>query len=301
MPADRPAHAARVLKYPDRLRQLASSAYPLAAYRRARREGKPPFAQEDPGLELPLPAGVGQRPGKDPGEWPWSVYVRVLPPVGGWMSADLLEDLADLVDRYGMGLLHFATGGTLEIYTTAEQVLPLTRELNRRGLDVGSTGEGLRCLVACPGPARCEEAVVDAPALATYLGRRFLEEQQYPGLPRKCKAGVAGCPHDCVRASHRDLAFLGVRDPERGVGLAWLVGGKYGLRTRGGAMPGRVLLPFVPLEESDYRLVGDLCQRFLALWSRLARDRERVGDFVARWGPDRILAEMGWRANGRSG
>ncbi|MEW6397927.1 MAG: hypothetical protein AB1503_02000 [Bacillota bacterium] len=282
-----------MLKYPRPAGELSRSRYPIDVYRMAGRCDRSLFGPEDPDVILPLPAGMGQRLAREPVAWPWSVYLRVLPPVGGWMSADLLEALADLVERRGMGLMHLACGGTLEIYTTPEEALSLVQDLNGLGLDVGSTGDDLRCLVACAGPARCDEALVDAPAIATYLGRRFLDEQQYPALPRKCKPAVAGCPRDCVRAGHHDLAFMGVERPGWGRGLVMMVGGKYGRRSGRGPRPAEVLVPFVPLSGDDYTAVGDLCQRFLDVWSRLAGNRERAGDFVARMGQERIRREMG--------
>lgn len=282
-----------MLSYPDYVGELSRCSYPVGLYRRAAGECRSPFGPEDPGVIPPLPAGMGQRVARDPEGWPWSVYLRVLPPVGGWMSAGLLEALASLVERRGMGLLHLACGGTMEVYTTPEQALPLVRELNELGLDVGSTGDDLRCLVACAGPARCEHALVDAPGLATYLGRRFIDDQQYPALPRKCKAAVAGCPRDCVRATHRDLALVGVEHPQRGRGVVVMVGGKYGRRSGASPRPARVLVPFVPVRGEDYCTVGDLCESFLGVWSRLGRNRERVGDFVVRLGREAILAAMG--------
>lgn len=281
------------MKYPDHVGEVSRSSYPMGLYRVAAAQNRSPFGPEDPEVILPLPAGMGQRLAHNPEGWPWSVYLRVLPPAGGWMSADLLDALAGLVDRRGMGLLHLACGGSWEIYTTPAEALALVQDLNALGLDVGSTGDDLRCLVACAGPGRCDEALVDAPAIATYLGRRFLDEQQYPALPRKCKPGVAGCPRDCVRAAHRDLAFIGIDHPSGGKGVVMMVGGKYGELSGGGPRPAQVLVPFIPLPGDDYRAVGDICERFLDVWCRLARNRERVGDFVARLGAERIRVEMG--------
>lgn len=294
MPDNRSTDAPRVLRYPHHLGELSRSSYPVALYRSAAQRNRSPFGPEDPEVILPLPAGMGQRLARKDDEWPWSAYLRVLPPAGGWMSADLLEALADLVEEWGAGLLHLACGGTWEIYTTPEQALPLVRKLNALGLDVGSTGDDLRCLVACAGPARCDQALVDAPALATYLGERFMDEQQYPALPRKCKSAVAGCARDCVRAGHHDLGFIGVEEQGRGTGVMMMVGGQYGGRPRAG----QVLVPFVPLAGEDYAPVGDLCARFLEVWSRLAGNRERVGEFVARLGRRRVLEEMGWTSGG---
>lgn len=343
--------------YPSHVKELASSRYPLGIYETGLKEGSSAFG---PGgyLSIPeLPAGASLRVSRYPELWEESPFIRILGPAGGWMSAETLEALADLAERYGWGLVHFTAGGTLEIYTTRENIVPLVRELNALGYDVGSTGDDLRCITACCGPARCDMALVDAPALATYLGQRFIDEQQFPGFPQKCKSGVAGCPNDCIRAMmQKDHSFIGVYrdlpvidesllaewikkggdwqvliascpegalkieggslhlkiDPEactrcmtcinlcpairpgKERGVAWVVGGKYGHRGPQGPMVGYVLVPFLPIRgPEDYDALGDLFGAFLELWADQAKRKERVGDFVARVGPTRILRELG--------
>lgn len=196
---------------PSHARELAQSRYPLAMYTEGLAHGKPAYGHGGY-ISIPeLPAGVAIRKSCRPDIIEESAYIRILPPAGGWLGADTLERLADCADKYGKGLVHFTTGGTIEIYTTREQMLPMVKELNRAGLDVGSTGDDLRCITSCCGPARCDVALVDAPALATYLGKRFMDEQQFPGYPQKVKSGVAGCPNDCIRAMmEKDHSLVGV-------------------------------------------------------------------------------------------
>ncbi|MBE3581144.1 MAG: hypothetical protein IMW96_05845 [Thermoanaerobacteraceae bacterium] len=346
-------------KYPSHVRELAATGYPLALYEAGLKDGFPAF--EGGGyVSIPeIPAGASTRSSRYPDLLEDSTFLRILCPAGGWVSAATLEALADLAEDYGLGLIHFTTGGTLEIYTPRENMVPLVRELNRLGLDVGSTGDDLRCVIACCGPARCDAALIDAPALATYLGERFMEDQQYPGFPHKCKSGVGGCPNDCIRAMmQRDNSFVGVyRDlplvdeqrfgewvarggpwrelaeacpgtalkihegsrglrveiegekclrcmtcinfcpaiePGRERGVAWVVGGKYGRRGGQGPMVGHVLVPFIPVRgPEDYPLLGDLFGALLELWTEHGKTKERMGDFVSRWGLERIRRELG--------
>ncbi|MDK2816918.1 MAG: dissimilatory sulfite reductase alpha subunit [Moorella sp. (in: firmicutes)] len=196
---------------PSHVRELSNSHYPLAMYEHGLATGESAFGHGGY-INIPeLPSGVGVRNSSRPDIIEESAYLRILQPAGGWLSAETLEKLAACAETYGKGLIHFTSGGTIEIYTTREQMVPMVGELNAAGLDVGSTGNDLRCLTACCGPARCDMALVDAPALATYLGQRFIDEQQYPGYPQKVKSGVAGCPNDCIRAMmQKDHSFIGV-------------------------------------------------------------------------------------------
>ncbi len=339
-------------RYPSHVTQLLDSAYPLDAYEMGLQANGSLFCHGGEGSIAELPGGAGIRAMRKP--FKDKAFVRILSPCGGWLGSETLELLADLADRYAEAHIHLATGGAMEMYLEKEQVIPLVRELNRHGLDVGSTGDGLRCIVSCCGPIRCEYGVVDASALATYLGRRFIGEQQYPSLPHKCKTAVSGCRHDCSRVgTQKDHGFIGVfRDtpvvdrarlqtwveaggslaglagicpaaairllpdgdllicgqtcrrcmrcvgvcpairPGLDKGVAWVVGGKYGNRGPQGPMPGDVLISFLPVKNNDFTLIGNLYGAFLELWDTYAREKERIGDFVRRFGRERVLQEL---------
>lgn len=339
---------------PSHVREMVNSSYPLAMYESGLAAGESAYGHGGY-ISIPeLPAGVAVRNSRRPDIIQESSYIRILSPPGGWLAAATLEKLADCAEKYGRGLVHLTSGGTIEIYTDRQQMLPLVRELNDGGLDVGSTGDDLRCLTACCGPVRCEMALVDAPALATYLGQRFIDDQQYPGYPQKVKSAVAGCPNDCIRAMmQKDHSFVGVyRDwpqidadllaswlrkggdpaillaacpagalawagdtlqldrgrcwrcmacinycpairPGRERGVAWVAGGKYGHRGPQGPMVGYVLVPFIPVKDDDFTAIGDIYGAFLEFWADNARKKERVGDFIARVGPVKILQELG--------
>lgn len=341
-------------RYPSPVRELLRSRYPIGMYETGLVDNATAWGHGGYVLFSELPAGVAHRSSRRPELAEESILVRILAPVGGWVSADLLDRLADAADRYGHGLMRVTTGGTIEIYVPRENVLPLVEALNACGLDVGSTGDGLRGVTACCGPARCDAALVDATGIATYLGERFIDEQQYPGFPHKCKTAVAGCPNDCIRAmTQKDHSFVGVYRglpqidsdrlwawvsrggdlqalmracpggaivvegsraridgarcihcmvcinrcpafrPGKERGVAWVVGGKYGFRGPGGAMVGQVLCPFIPVEGEDYTRIGDIFGRFLDVWCDRGLTKERIGDFILRFGARNILREMG--------
>jgi sulfite reductase alpha subunit len=123
----------------------------------------------------------------------------------------LMRRLADLADEYGNGHLRWTTAGSIEFGVRRERLLEAVVAANEAGLDVGSTGDDIRNLSACPGSYRCDLALVNAPDIAFALGQAAIDDQQYPGLPNKLKTGVSGCPNDCVRAQmQKDHAFVGV-------------------------------------------------------------------------------------------
>ncbi|MEW6662897.1 MAG: hypothetical protein ACOY9Y_00760 [Bacillota bacterium] len=340
---------------PSHVKELEQSRYPLSMYDHGLRTNRSAFGPDSSSSIEDLPGGVGVRSSRLPDCQLESPYIRVLAPVGGWLHPDTLDALADCADRFGEGHIHLATGGAIEIYLPREQVLPAVKELNRLGLDVGSTGDGIRCIVSCCGQARCDAALVDANAIAHFLGERFIVEQQYPSFPHKVKTAVAGCPNDCVRAgAQKDHSFIGVfrggpliaQDalerwleeggnpvalaqgclgqaltlrqgeicfdaercsscmncinncpafrPGKERGVAWVAGGKYGSRGPQGPMPGLVLIPFIPVTPGDYSVIGDIYEAFLELWDAHGREKERIGDFICRWGPERVLADIGW-------
>lgn len=342
---------------PSHVREMVNSNYPLVMYEAGLAAGESAFGHGGY-ISIPeLPAGVAVRNSRRPEIIQESSYIRILSPAGGWLAASTLEKLAECAEKYGRGLVHLTSGGTMEIYADRQEMLPLVKELNDQGLDVGSTGDDLRCLTACCGPVRCEMALIDAPALATYLGQRFIDDQQYPGYPQKVKSAIAGCPNDCIRAMmQKDHSFIGVyrdlpqidgallagwlqkggdpaalRDacpagalswqedtlqldgekcwrcmacinycpairPGRERGVAWVAGGKYGHRGPQGPMAGYVLVPFIPVKDDDFTAIGDICGAFLEFWADNARKKERVGDFIARVGPVKILQELGLEA-----
>jgi sulfite reductase alpha subunit len=338
---------------PSHVQELAQSRYPLAMYEHGLKANRSAYGPDSRPPVEELAGGVGVRSSRLPDCQLESPYIRLLAPVGGWLHPDTLEALADFAECFGEGHIHLSTGGAIEIYLPRDQVLPAVKELNRLGLDVGSTGDGIRCIISCCGQARCDAALVDANAIAHYLGQRFIAEQQYPSFPHKVKTAVAGCPNDCVRAgTQKDHSFIGVfnggpiinqeelerwlkagKDPvilvqgclgkaltlfkgevlldanrciscmhcinicpafRPGInrGVAWVAGGKYGSRGPEGPMPGLVLIPFIPLTPGDYSRIGDIYGSFLELWDAHGKEKERIGDFICRFGPEQVLANM---------
>jgi len=197
--------------YPSHVRQLRQSGYPLQMLEEGLRLNRTQWEMGGYVSVPPLLAGVSVIASSRPEIAPEMTSLRLLGVPGGFLSAKLLRGLADLADRYGDGHLRWTTAGSIEFWARRERLLEAAAAANDLGMDVGSTGDDVRCLSACPGSYRCDLALVNAPDIAYALGRATIDDQQYPGLPNKVKTGVSGCPNDCVRAQmQKDHAFVGV-------------------------------------------------------------------------------------------
>lgn len=267
--------------------ELKKSKYPVELYLKGRETACSPWGRGGV-FHLPeLPSGVITRTSCYPEIARELACLRILAPAGGWLSAEALELLADCAERCGLDLVQFSTGGSMEMFLPVDKAAEAVRFLNEGGLDVGSTGDDLRAVTSCCGPPRCEQAVVDAPALATYLGQQFMEDQQYPSFVHKAKMAVAGCSCDCIRASmQKDIALIGISGKD-GAGVQLVVGGKYGCRGPQGPMLGQMLFPFISLNggfDQVYRIVNNL----LEFWNDYGERKERLGDFLTRLGGEKV-------------
>lgn len=199
--------------WPSFVREMKRTKAHIALYAEGIRQNYTQFGYGGYVSVPEIGAGVEVRRTKRPEILKESCFVRVLMPGGGFLSPALVREICVLADRYGSGLIDFTTtAGTVEIKEVQrEHLTSLIRELNARGLDVGSGGDDIRHMECCIGPARCEHALIDTIGLHYALGMATLEDQQFPRFPHKFKIRIAGCANDCIRAVQRaDLAIVGV-------------------------------------------------------------------------------------------
>ncbi|MHB1161434.1 MAG: hypothetical protein ACYC3V_14045 [Chloroflexota bacterium] len=197
--------------YPSHVRELRQSGFPLRMLEDGLRRNTTQWGAGGYVSVPPLLAGVSVIASGRPEIASEITCLRLLGVPGGYLSAALMRGLADLSDRFGDGHLRWTTAGSVEFGVRRERMLEAVAAANALGMDVGSTGDDLRCISACPGSYRCDLALVNAPAVAYALGQATIDDQQYPGMPNKVKTGISGCPNDCVRAQmQKDHAFVGV-------------------------------------------------------------------------------------------
>lgn len=197
--------------YPSYVSELARSHYPIAMVEEGLRLNQTQWSSGGYISVPPLLAGIAVRGSSRPEITGDVVSLRLLGVPGGFVSPRLMRALAALSEKYGDGQIRWTSAGSIEFAVRREKLLQAVAEANDAGLDVGSTGDDVRNISACPGTYRCDLALVNAPDLAHAIGNATIDDQQYPGMPNKLKTAVAGCPNDCVRAQMaKDHAFVGV-------------------------------------------------------------------------------------------
>jgi dissimilatory sulfite reductase (desulfoviridin) alpha/beta subunit len=148
------------------------------------------------------PRRSGFIPQKQPG-----LYAVRLQVAGGSLGADQLVRLAELVRRYGSGLVHLTARQGVELLDIpSEQCPALSAELKRSGLSVGVRGNRVRTVTACSAE-RCRFGLIRAQGLAAAIDAHFYGRG---GLPHKFKIGVTGCPNACLKPRENDLGIQGV-------------------------------------------------------------------------------------------
>ena len=197
--------------YPSHVRELSESRFPLQMLEDGLRLSRTQWSTGGYISVPPLLAGIAVTGSSRPDITSDVTRLRLLGVPGGFLSPELMHRLADLADEFGDGHLRWTTAGSIEFGVERGRLLEAAIAANEAGLDIGSTGDDIRNISACPGSYRCDLAMVNAPDIAFALGQATIDDQQYPGFPNKLKTGVSGCPNDCIRAQmQKDHAFVGV-------------------------------------------------------------------------------------------
>lgn len=126
--------------------------------------------------------------------------------VGGDFTADQLQKVAAVAQKYGRGQVHLSTRQGIEIHFVHHTNLEAARqELATAGIAMGACGPRIRIVAACPGGATCRWGIIDTKSVAAYLDQNYFRMD----TPHKFKMAVTGCPHNCAKATENDLGIMG--------------------------------------------------------------------------------------------
>ena len=146
----------------------------------------------------------------------------------GVLTADQLEALADVGDRYSRGFGHITTRQNVQFhFVTLHDVELAMLRLADAGLTTREAcGSAVRNITACPYAGVAPDEAFDVTPYAEALTRYLLRHPLSSTLPRKFKIAFEGCPVDHVGSAINDLAFRAVVSPDgRGRGFRVTAGG----------------------------------------------------------------------------
>ncbi|MEC1521100.1 nitrite reductase large subunit NirB [Neobacillus niacini] len=188
---------------------------------------------------------------------------------GGVTTSDDLRKIADVADKYKVGMIKVTGGQRIDLLGVYKEDLPkIWGELD---MPSGSAySKGLRTVKTCVGENFCRFGTQDSIGMGIRLERKF----EGLNTPHKVKMAVSACPRNCAESGIKDVGVVGVEG-------AWemYVGGNGGTHLR----EADLLFKF----KSGDELV-EVIGAFLQYYRESAKYLERTSAWVERLGIDRI-------------
>jgi sulfite reductase alpha subunit len=199
--------------WPSHVSELRKTRYPLHVYGVGLVARKSPWGPGTVRVKY-VNTGVLSRWARDwvpnGGE---ETHFRVFHTPGKFWKTDFIRQIAKISKELGVGLIEIAgQTGAFVINLTKDKAEEMVDALREIGTDVGGSGDAIRALNACVGPALCEFALFDTLRWYAefYKDKRINDAIATPGFPYKFKIKISGCPMDCARANRADVGFIGV-------------------------------------------------------------------------------------------
>jgi sulfite reductase alpha subunit len=199
--------------WPSHVAEMRKTEYPLRVYGVGLVARKSPWGPSV--VKAKRLTGVLARVARDwvPGGGE-EVHFRVFHTPGKFLPTDYLRKIIQISREYGIGLIEaIGQTGAMVINVKSKDVADkMIDALREAGTDVGGSGDAIRELNACVGPALCEFALFDT--LKWFVefrkDKRVHDAIAVPGFPYKFKIKISGCPMDCARANRADFGLIGV-------------------------------------------------------------------------------------------
>src|SRR3954452_4191345 len=165
----------------------------------------------------------------------------------GVLSAEQLEALADVGERYSRGFGHITTRQNVQFHFVklhdAEHAM---YRLAEAGLTTREAcGNSVRNITACPFAGVAGDELFDVTPYSEALTRYLLRHPLSATLPRKFKIGFEGCPEDHTKTTINDLGFRATESDDSARGFRVTVAGGTAILCRSAF----VLHDFIPTSE----------------------------------------------------
>lgn len=188
---------------------------------------------------------------------------------GGVTSSDDLRKIADVADKYKVGMIKVTGGQRIDLLGVNKEDLPkMWAELD---MPSGSAySKGLRTVKTCVGENYCRFGTQDSIGMGIRLERKF----EGLNTPHKVKLAVSACPRNCAESGIKDVGVVGVEG-------AWemYVGGNGGTHLR----EADLLFTFKTGDE-----LVEMIGAFLQYYRESAKYLERTSAWVERLGINHI-------------
>jgi sulfite reductase beta subunit-like hemoprotein len=227
---------------------------------------------------------------------------------GGRVTADQLDRIADLGDRYAQGELCLTTRQTLQFHWLRKDDLwKVLESVAEVGLDTkNACGDVVRNVVTCPLQGVCPHEVHDVRAMIETLANDPEMKDQQRNLPRKHKIAVNGCGRACGLTLMNCQGWFPVRRPAAGggeeLGWRWYAGGGLGARPFMAKciyawVPENMVLPVARACVEVFRRLGD---RKVRAFARLKIIVDKLGAAGFADAVEAVLRERGFPSLGKT-
>jgi sulfite reductase (NADPH) hemoprotein beta-component len=145
----------------------------------------------------------------------------------GVLSAEQLEALAEVGEKYSRGFGHITTRQNIQFhFVKLHDAEPAMRTLAEAGMTTREAcGNSVRNITACPYAGVGADERFDVTPYADALTRYLLRHPLSSTLPRKFKIAFEGCSEDHALTAINDLGFRAVLGPNGGRGFRVTAGG----------------------------------------------------------------------------
>jgi sulfite reductase (NADPH) hemoprotein beta-component len=210
----------------------------------------------------------------------------------GVLTAEQLDALADVADRYSRGFGHFSTRQNMQFHFVKLHDAELAmRQLADAGLTTREAcGNSVRNITACPHAGVARDEIFDVTPYAEAMTRYLLRHPLSSALPRKFKIAFEGCEsEDHAATSINDLGYRAMLAPDGSGqrGFRVQVAGGTSIMCRSGAS----LYPYLPA--SDILIVAEAVLRVFQKYGDYEhKQRNRLKFLVKKMGWDAWHAEF---------
>ncbi len=217
--------------------------------------------------------------------------VRVKIP-SGFLNAEKLRALADVIEQYSTGKGHVTTRQDIQFhFVKIDHLTAVLYRLAEAGLTTREAcGNTVRNVTACHLAGVCPTEQFNVAPISEVVSAHLLRNPINQDLPRKFKISFSGCKSECGMAAIHDIGFVAETRKQNGIteyGFKTYVGGGLGSSPR----LAKLYSEFLPLPE-----VLPTCEAILKIFDahgdRKTRSKARMKFVVEKWGIEKFKEEI---------